>query len=594
SESEELREEQAVPEANDSENLKSSSSKQGKSEASQSKAVQPDSPSAKPDGAEESQEILERAQKIEALKESLQDEDERQAWLDRSAEAERLAQKASSFELYAAPPLKLLQLEEKIRQSPEQEEEIRLLGATLEKTLNDFGIDAKVVNYTSGPTISRFEIVPGPGIKVSRIVNLADDIALALAATAVRIEAPIPGKSAVGIEIPNKQTRAVLLRGILEDKRFKENKAPLLAALGRDIQGEPIFCDLAKMPHLLIAGATGSGKSVCINSILISLLYRTGPENLRLLMIDPKVVELSVYNGIPHLLQPVVTNPKKATGVLRWAVDEMSRRYNLFATAGVRDFRSFNAWLASGKRLDDPKLSNEKLPYIVLVIDELSDLMATSANEVEESISRLTAMARAAGIHLIIATQRPSVDVITGVIKANIPSRIAFAVASQVDSRTILDLAGAEKLLGKGDMLYAPQSSAKSLRGQGSFVTDGEVEAVVSYLKHNYGEQYDEAVGLAIDKADQGSATASSGGSGDSEDYDELLADAMQICLDNKYASISLLQRRLNVGYPRAARMVDQLHDLGAIGPFEGSKPRTIAVKDIDEFHAKLNGLEEK
>ena len=341
------------------------------------------------------------------------------------------------------------------------------------------------------------------------------------------------------------------------------------------------------MPHLLIAGATGSGKSVCINSILISLLYRSGPEDLRLLMIDPKVVELSVYNGIPHLLQPVVTNPKKATAVLRWAVDEMSRRYNLFAHAGVRDFTSFNDWLASGHFLTDPKLSNERLPYIVLVIDELSDLMATSAAEVEESISRLTAMARAAGIHLIIATQRPSVDVITGVIKANIPSRIAFAVASQVDSRTILDLAGAEKLLGKGDMIYAPQSSAKSLRGQGSFVTDREVEAVVKYLKSHFGEQYDEEVGEAIENSSR--AVVSAGAAGDDDEMDELLPDAMQVCLDNDYASISLLQRRLNIGYPRAARIVDQLHDVGAIGPFEGSKPRKIVVKDMKQFHALLN-----
>lgn len=537
---------------------------------------------------EEDLDILTRAAEIEALKEPLQINDERENWIDRS-DSDKPSKKRSQFEIYAAPPVKLLQPEPKIKQNPEQEEEIRLLGATLEKTLNDFGINAKVVNYTTGPTISRFEIAPGAGVKVSKIVNLADDIALALAAIAVRIEAPIPGKSAVGIEIPNKQITAVLLRGILEDKRFKDSPAPLLSALGRDIQGEPIFCDISKMPHLLIAGATGSGKSVCINSILISLLYRSGPEKLRLLMIDPKVVELSVYNGIPHLLQPVVTNPKKATAALRWAVDEMNRRYRHFAEAKVRDFNSFNSWLEDGNSFKDPQFSNETMPYIVLVIDELSDLMATSATEVEEAISRLTAMARAAGIHLIIATQRPSVDVITGVIKANIPSRIAFAVASQVDSRTILDLAGAEKLLGKGDMIYAPQSAAKSLRGQGAFVTDREVEAVVRYLKENYGEQYDEKVKEAIESTASSAAGSGIGGS-DADDLDDLLHDAMQVCLDNDYASISLLQRRLNIGYPRAARIIDQLHDLGAIGPFEGSKPRKIVVKDKEQFLALLSG----
>ena len=438
-------------------------------------------------------------------------------------------------------------------------------------------------------TASVLSSVACPGVKVSRIVNLADDIALALAAIAVRIEAPIPGKSAIGIEIPNKQTSAVLLRGILEEPSYRQQDAPLLSALGRDIQGEPILCDLSKMPHLLIAGATGSGKSVCINSILISLLYRTSPEDLRLVMVDPKVVELSVYNGIPHLLQPVITDPKKATHGLSWAVEEMNRRYRLFADAHVRDFGSYNRWVAEGNTHENEMMTARKLPYIVIIIDELSDLMATAAADVEDAISRLTAMARAAGMHLIIATQRPSVDVITGVIKANIPSRIAFAVASQVDSRTILDQAGAEKLLGKGDMLYAPQSASKSLRGQGAFVTDREVEAVVRYLKDRYGEQYDEEVAEAIEKA--GSSGGGVGiGATDEEDLDELIDDAMSVVLDNEYASISLLQRRLNVGYPRAARMVDQLHDLGAIGPFEGSKPRKVTVKSMDEYYALKNG----
>lgn len=533
-------------------------------------------------------EIEKRAEEIEALDESLQEGTDRDTWEDR-AEDTSPTEKKCFHTVYHAPPLNLLKKEPQVQQTVEQEAEIKKLGATLEKTLNDFGVDAKVINYTSGPTISRFELVPGPGVKVSRIVNLADDIALALAAIAVRIEAPIPGKSAIGIEIPNKQTSAVLLRGILEDPTYRRQDAPLLSALGRDIQGEPILCDLAKMPHLLIAGATGSGKSVCINSILISLLYRTSPEDLRLLMVDPKVVELSVYNGIPHLLQPVITDPKKATNGLSWAVEEMTRRYRLFADAHVRDFASYNRWVAEGHTHENKMMSSTKLPYIVIIIDELSDLMATAASDVEDAISRLTAMARAAGMHLIIATQRPSVDVITGVIKANIPSRIAFAVASQVDSRTILDQAGAEKLLGKGDMLYAPQSASKSLRGQGAFVTDREVEAVVSYLKDRYGEQYDENVADAIEKAGMSGNGGGIGGT-DDEDLDELIDDAMAIVFDNEYASISLLQRRLNVGYPRAARMVDQLHDLGAIGPFEGSKPRKVTVKSMDEYYALKNG----
>ena len=452
---------------------------------------------------------------------------------------------------------------------------IRALGRKLEQTLASFKVEAKVVNFTTGPTITRFELTPGAGVKVSRIVNLSDDIALNLAAMGVRIEAPIPGKAAIGIEIPNKETTPVLLRSLLESNEFKQAKSPLTAALGRDVQGNPIFCDLAKMPHLLIAGATGSGKSVCINCILVSLLYKASPEHVRLLMIDPKVVELSVYNGIPHLIQPVVTDPKKAYGVLNWAVNEMTRRYGLFADRSVRDIHSYNAAL----ELDNEDES-EKLPLILLVIDELSDLMATTPREVEDAIARLTAMARAAGMHLIIATQRPSVDVITGVIKANIPSRIAFSVASQIDSRTIIDMGGAEKLLGKGDMLYYPQSATKPQRGQGAFITDGEVEKILQTIKSQYDADYDEQVGEAIVAAvpqakDKEKDKKDSSAPGE---QDELLGQALGIVVETGYASVSLLQRRMTIGYPRAARLIDRLHETGYIGPFEGSKPRKVLI----------------
>ncbi|MDI9490859.1 MAG: DNA translocase FtsK [Bacillota bacterium] len=472
---------------------------------------------------------------------------------------------------YITPPLDLLNSDPKNKKDLIDTAEIQSLGQRLEQTLTDFGVDAKVVNYTTGPTITRFELSPGPGVKVSRITNLSDDIALSLAAIGVRIEAPIPGKPAIGIEIPNKETEPVLLRGIIESEAFKKAESNLTAGIGRDIQGNEILCDLEKMPHLLIAGATGSGKSVCINAIIISLIYRTGPADLKMIMIDPKVVELNVYNGIPHLLQPVVTDPKKAFGALNWAVTEMEERYEKFAENSVRDFSAYNSLISSGQ------IEGEKLPSILIIIDELSDLMATTPTEVEDAIARLTAMARAAGIHLIIATQRPSVDVITGVIKANIPSRIAFTVASQVDSRTILDMGGAEKLLGKGDMLYYPQSASKPKRGQGGFVTDAEVERVIRYLKGIYETDYDESVAKAIENVGSGGSGPLGSMNRDSEE-DELLADAIKMVIESEYASISLLQRRLSIGYPRAARLVDRLYDLNIIGPFEGSKPRKVLM----------------
>ncbi|NLA70989.1 MAG: DNA translocase FtsK [Clostridiaceae bacterium] len=472
---------------------------------------------------------------------------------------------------YQPPPLTLLKEDSGMTKTPQEMREIRELGRKLEETLDNFGIDAKIVNYTTGPTITRFELSPGPGIKVSRIVNLADDIALSLAAMGVRIEAPIPGKAAIGIEIPNRKMRPVLLRSLLQSKEFKQEKGPLVAALGRDVGGEAILCDLSKMPHLLIAGATGSGKSVCINSILISILYRSSPEEVRMLMIDPKIVELNVYNGIPHLLQPVVTNPEKAYGVLNYAIAEMERRYRLFADRRVRDITSYNNAV---RKLKNPDENEGPIPNILIVIDELADLMAITQHQVENAISRLMAKARAVGIHVIIATQRPSVDVITGVIKANIPSRIAFAVASQVDSRTIIDSGGAEKLLGRGDMLYYPLGSIKAIRGQGSFVTNSEVERVLSFIKSYYPENYDDKVAAAIENPDGDDKAGARVESGE----DELLMEALRVIIESEYAAVSLLQRKLSVGYPRAARIVDRLSELGYVGPFEGSKPRKVLI----------------
>lgn len=452
-------------------------------------------------------------------------------------------------------------------------------GAKLVAALKSFGIDTRLDNVIRGPSITRFEIVPAPGIKVSRITNLTDDIALALAAKSIRIEAPIPGKSAVGIEVPNKVIEQVNLGTLLDSKAFRDPKnSPLTVALGKDIPGSPILCDLSRMPHLLIAGSTGSGKSVCINSILVSILCHASPEEVRMIMVDPKVVELAVYNGIPHLLCPVVTDAKKAANALNWAVREMTDRYAKFAEAAVRDFKGYNEF---------QKLNGEKpLPLILVVVDELADLMQVAAKEVEESISRLTAMARAAGIHLLIATQRPSVDVITGVIKANIPSRIAFAVASQVDSRTILDMAGAEKLLGKGDMLYYPQSAAKPIRGQGAFVSDKEVEDIVGYIKKNNSVQYDEETANAIVNSTKSGSSSVSGGA-DDDGEDELFYDAVDVVLQAGYASVSILQRRMSLGYPRASRLIDRMADKGYIGPFEGSKPRKILIDQTQWLEIK-------
>jgi S-DNA-T family DNA segregation ATPase FtsK/SpoIIIE len=477
--------------------------------------------------------------------------------------------------LYRFPPLEL------IKKNPGNfsrniKSQIEDTKNKLQKTLKSFGVNAIVTDAYKGPTVTRYEISPGEGVKVSRISSLSDDIALNLAAPAIRIEAPIPGKPVIGIEIPNKEPQTVYLREIIESTAYKNFPAKLSFAIGKDIEGNEVVSDISKMPHLLIAGATGSGKSVCINTLIISILYKATPDEVKLLMVDPKVVELSVYNGIPHLLIPVVTDPKKAAGALNWAVREMADRYNLFSNSGVRDITGYNN-----------KIRNDKnaslMPNIVIIIDELADLMMTAQNEVEDSIGRLAQMARAAGLHLIIATQRPSVDVITGVIKANIPSRLAFAVSSGTDSRTILDMVGAEKLLGKGDMLFYPMGMSKPQRIQGAFVSDKEVESVVAFFNREGKTEYNEDMITSI------TSTGSSKKEKEKEPHeevDEFFEDAMAFVISKQKASISLIQRQFRVGYNRAARIIEGLEQLGVIGHEEGSKPRKVlwALNDFENY----------
>lgn len=441
-------------------------------------------------------------------------------------------------------------------------EEVAQNAMMLEHVLSDFGITAKVVNATQGPTVTRYEIEPAPGVKVSRIVNLTDDIALNLAAQHIRMEAPIPGKSAIGIEVPNKTTEAVHLRDVLDCSDFKDARGGIPVGLGKDIAGKPVITDLAKMPHLLVAGTTGSGKSVCVNTLISSILFSRKPEEVKLLLIDPKMVELSIYNGIPHLMAPVVTDMKKAAAVLRWAVREMEARYKAFAASGKRDIKSYNE--------AHPKAA---MPLIVLIIDELADLMMTAPDDIEESISRLAQMARAAGIHMVLATQRPSVNVITGSIKANVPSRISFAVGSQIDSRTILDMAGAEKLLGKGDMLFAPIGANKPIRVQGAFISDDEVEKLVEFVKAQREPEYDNTVTQEVEKEAENESS-------DNNDVyrDELLERAVNLVMESGQASVSMLQRRFRIGYTRAARLVDTMEDLKIVGPSMGSKAREILM----------------
>lgn len=438
----------------------------------------------------------------------------------------------------------------------------------LQKTLYSFGVSAKVENVSVGPTITRYELKPAEGVRVSKIANLTDDIALSLAAETIRIEAPIPGKQAVGIEIPNKEKEIVHLRDIIDSNEFKNAKSKLSFALGKNAAGEAIVTDIAKMPHVLIAGSTGSGKSVCINTLITSIIYKSKPSEVKLVMVDPKVVELSVYNGIPHLLIPVVTDPKKAAGALAWAVQEMVNRYHLFAEKNVRDIAGYNEAL-------EKEGAEGKLPQIVIIIDELADLMMVAKNDVEDAICRLAQMARAAGMHLVIATQRPSVDVITGIIKANIASRISFAVTSQVDSRTILDSAGAEKLLGKGDMLFFPTGVLKPIRIQGAFVSDSEVEKIVSFLKENGGPTYSEDV---LEKIERANSTDKELDEQDDDETDPFLMEAIDTVVDLGQASASFIQRRFKVGYARAGRIIDQMEARGIISGYEGSKPRQVLV----------------
>jgi len=464
---------------------------------------------------------------------------------------------------YSFPPIDLLN-DSINKGEANDKKEIINNAKIIEETMKNFGIDAKVTHVNIGPSITCYELTPAPGIKLSKIVSLSDNISLSLAMPDIRIEAPIPGKSAVGIEVPNKFKDMVTLKDMLSSKEFKESASDLSFVLGKDITGKVIVSDIQKMPHLLIAGATGSGKSVCINTIIMSLLYKNSPENVKMLLIDPKVVELNVYNGIPHLLIPVVTEPKKAAQALNWAVGEMERRYKLFAQNNVRDIQSYNKKFRN---------TDNKLPKIIIIIDELADLMMVSANEVEDYIARLAQMARAAGMHLIVATQRPSVDVITGTIKANIPSRISFAVSSQVDSRTILDMAGAEKLLGQGDMLFYPSSMSKPIRIQGAFVSNEEVERIVEYLKEDNEISYDNEIIEKVTNKDNPFQHDSD---------DELLKEAIELVVLEQTASISLLQRKFKIGYARAARLIDSMEELGIIGGYEGSKPRKVLLTEDD------------
>ena len=479
-------------------------------------------------------------------------------------------------ENYEYPPLELLSLGSK-KTIKGGAKALTDVAAKLQKTLYSFGVSAKVENVSVGPAITRYELKPAEGVRVSKIANLADDIALNLAAETIRIEAPIPGKQAVGIEVPNAEKEMVHLRDVLESDNFQTAKSKLSVALGKDVAGNTMIADIAKMPHVLIAGATGSGKSVCINTIITSIIYNSKPSEVKLLMVDPKIVELSVYNGIPHLLIPVVTDPKKAAGALAWAVQEMENRYSVFAAKGVRDLKGYNAAVEKENKDKEEGEKIGKLPQIVIIIDELADLMMVAAKDVEDAICRLAQKARAAGMHLVIATQRPSVDVITGIIKANVPSRIAFAVSSQVDSRTILDMAGAEKLLGKGDMLFYPSGSPKPTRVQGAFVSDDEVEKIVDFIKSNGEVTYNTDIIEKIEninKTDKELAQEQA----EDDDTDPFLMDAIDEVVQSGQASTSYIQRKFKVGYARAGRIIDQMEERGIISGYQGSKPRQVLM----------------
>lgn len=511
--------------------------------------------------------------------------------LENETKTENLGEKKSRKELqekvkkmeeklYVLPPIDLLSMPDK-KQKGMSDEELKEKAIKLQKTLDSFGVKVHINNVSCGPSVTRFELQPEQGVKVSKITNLADDIKLNLAAEEIRIEAPIPGKAAVGIEVPNRINTMVRLRDLMESSKFKNHDSNVAFAVGKDIGGQTVVTDIAKMPHLLIAGATGSGKSVCINTLIMSILFKANPEDVKLIMIDPKVVELNVYNGIPHLLIPVVTDPKKASGALNWAVMEMTDRYNKFAELGVRDIKGYNKKIAKVEEENDPRF--QRMPQIVIIVDELADLMMVAPGEVEEAICRLAQLARAAGIHLIIATQRPSVNVITGLIKANIPSRIAFSVSSAVDSRTILDGGGAEKLLGKGDMLFFPAGYPKPVRVQGAFVSEKEVSAVVEYLTEQNGAvNYNEEMADKIVSVQSMQANVSAGNSKGAE-FDDYFAEAGKFVIEKDKASIGMLQRVYKIGFNRAARIMDQLSEVGVVGPEEGTKPRKV-IMSLEEF----------
>lgn len=505
-------------------------------------------------------------------------------FMKKKLEAERMetqpAQSAPKEEdsSYIFPPVTMLASGKKVDAAVETEE-LQTNGKLLVETLKSFGVQTKILDICRGPAVTRYELQPAAGVKISKITNLADDLAMNLAATGVRIEAPIPGKAAVGIEVPNKVKTIVRMRELVESNSFVTSKSHLTVALGRDIAGQVTVADLSKMPHILIAGTTGSGKSVCINSLIVSLLYKSGPDDVRFLMIDPKVVELGIYNGIPHLLVPVVTDPRKAAGALNWAVTEMLKRYKIFAENNVRDLKGYNALAQANNYQDENGQPMHKMPQIVIIIDELSDLMMAAPNEVEDAICRLAQMARAAGMHLVVATQRPSVDVVTGLIKANIPSRIAFAVSSAIDSRTILDSGGAEKLLGQGDMLFSPVGAQKPLRIQGCFVSDSEIESVVDFVKNSRSVIYDDSIAQEIERsAVEGSKSSDSGSNDDEGSGDPMMNEAIKCVVEAGQASTSLLQRRLRLGYARAGRLIDEMEQMGIVGPHEGSKPRQVLI----------------
>lgn len=502
-----------------------------------------------------------------------------------AAETEKVAAAAEmgqerQLPVYHTPPLSLLKRGKKT--GGDSDAHLRATALKLEQTLQNFGVGVHVTNASCGPSVTRYELQPDQGVKVSKIVGLADDIKLNLAVADLRIEAPIPGKAAVGIEVPNSENTAVMLRDLLESAEFRNSKSPITFAVGKDIAGKVVVADIAKMPHLLVAGATGSGKSVCINTLIMSIIYKSDPDEVKLILVDPKVVELSVYNGIPHLMIPVVTDPKKAAGALNWAVAEMEKRYKLFAEYNVRDLKGFNARVEKGETGEEIK---KKLPQIVIIIDELADLMMVAPGEVEGAICRLAQLARAAGLHLILATQRPSVNVITGLIKANMPSRIAFSVSSGVDSRTIIDMNGAEKLLGKGDMLFYPSGYPKPVRVQGSFVSDKEVQDVVDYLINkngnaSYNDELEEHMNSNI-PADGAAAPSEAG-----DDRDTYFVEAGKLIIDKEKASIGMLQRMFKIGFNRAARIMDQLAEAGVVGPEEGTKPRKVLMtkEEFEEY----------